>query len=239
MTDGPALLAAILANPDEDTPRLMYADWLDENGQPERAEFIRVQIEKYSLQSEQGSPEWCRSFQREEELWQALGKSFDLPPRFHSRLPWEKCEDGESGICVISRGFPATVACSLLDWLAQGPEIVTRHPVETVRLTDREPDLPPISSPDLGFRWVWAAAEVRLSEVRARTAATQASWLRERRERRRIPLAIYRHGCSGRFATTEAANAVLSRGCIAWAKAEAAANVMETILNHRRKDGPK
>lgn len=43
MSDEPALLAAIRAHPDEDTPRLIYADWLDENGQPERAEFIRLQ----------------------------------------------------------------------------------------------------------------------------------------------------------------------------------------------------
>ena len=45
MSDEPALLAAILAHPDEDTPRLMYADWLDEHGQPERAEFIRIQCD--------------------------------------------------------------------------------------------------------------------------------------------------------------------------------------------------
>jgi uncharacterized protein (TIGR02996 family) len=45
MSDELALLTAIIANPDEDTPRLMFADWLQENGQPERAEFIRVQIE--------------------------------------------------------------------------------------------------------------------------------------------------------------------------------------------------
>jgi uncharacterized protein (TIGR02996 family) len=45
MSDELALLTAIIANPDEDTPRLMYADWLQENGQPERAEFIRVHIE--------------------------------------------------------------------------------------------------------------------------------------------------------------------------------------------------
>src|SRR5215216_6655639 len=41
--ENPALLAAIIAHPDEDTPRLMYADWLDENGDPARAEFIRLQ----------------------------------------------------------------------------------------------------------------------------------------------------------------------------------------------------
>lgn len=45
MTDGELLLAAILANPACDTARLVYADWLQENGEPERAEFIRVQVE--------------------------------------------------------------------------------------------------------------------------------------------------------------------------------------------------
>jgi uncharacterized protein (TIGR02996 family) len=43
MDDEAALLTAIAAHPDEDTPRLAYADWLDEHGRPIRAEFIRVQ----------------------------------------------------------------------------------------------------------------------------------------------------------------------------------------------------
>lgn len=42
--DDPALLAAILADPADDTVRLVYADWLEENGQTARAEFVRVQI---------------------------------------------------------------------------------------------------------------------------------------------------------------------------------------------------
>ena len=45
MTDREALLAAICANPDDDTPRLAFADWLEENGEPERAEFVRLQCE--------------------------------------------------------------------------------------------------------------------------------------------------------------------------------------------------
>lgn len=45
MTDAEALLAAILANPGEDVPRLVYADCIEEQGQRERAEFIRVQVE--------------------------------------------------------------------------------------------------------------------------------------------------------------------------------------------------
>jgi uncharacterized protein (TIGR02996 family) len=40
-----AFLADICASPADDTPRLVYADWLNENGQGERAEFIRVQVE--------------------------------------------------------------------------------------------------------------------------------------------------------------------------------------------------
>ena len=38
-----AFLRAICEEPDEDAHRLVYADWLDEHDQPERAEFIRVQ----------------------------------------------------------------------------------------------------------------------------------------------------------------------------------------------------
>src|SRR5262245_13175122 len=40
-----ALLQAVCDNPTDDAPRLVYADWLEENGDSERAEFIRLQIE--------------------------------------------------------------------------------------------------------------------------------------------------------------------------------------------------
>lgn len=40
-----ALLRSILASPEEDLPRLVYADWCEENGESERAEFIRVGVE--------------------------------------------------------------------------------------------------------------------------------------------------------------------------------------------------
>lgn len=41
MTDGEALFAAIQATPEEDTPRLVYADWLEENGRPNEAKTWR------------------------------------------------------------------------------------------------------------------------------------------------------------------------------------------------------
>ncbi len=42
MTHDDAFLQAIIERPDDDAPRLIYADWLDERGDP-RGEFIRVQ----------------------------------------------------------------------------------------------------------------------------------------------------------------------------------------------------
>jgi uncharacterized protein (TIGR02996 family) len=45
MEDGAALLRAIVEDPADDAVRLVYADWLEENGEPDRGEFIRVQIE--------------------------------------------------------------------------------------------------------------------------------------------------------------------------------------------------
>lgn len=45
MTHDDAFLQAILEAPDDDTPRLIYADWLDEHGDPARAEFIRLQYQ--------------------------------------------------------------------------------------------------------------------------------------------------------------------------------------------------
>lgn len=39
-----AFLRAILDDPADDTARLVYADWLDDHGEAERAEFIRAQI---------------------------------------------------------------------------------------------------------------------------------------------------------------------------------------------------
>ncbi len=45
MSDHDALLAAILADPADDTARLVYADWLAENGASDRGEFIRIEIE--------------------------------------------------------------------------------------------------------------------------------------------------------------------------------------------------
>lgn len=43
MRENPDLLAGIYEQPDDDAPRLVYADWLEEHGELERAEVIRLQ----------------------------------------------------------------------------------------------------------------------------------------------------------------------------------------------------
>jgi uncharacterized protein (TIGR02996 family) len=45
MTDEYALLAGILDDPDDTASRLIFADWLEEHGQTERAAFIRLQCD--------------------------------------------------------------------------------------------------------------------------------------------------------------------------------------------------
>ena len=44
-SDREAFIAGIAADPENDLRRLVFADWLEENGEPERAEFVRLQIE--------------------------------------------------------------------------------------------------------------------------------------------------------------------------------------------------
>lgn len=84
-TDVAGMLRAVLRDPADDTARLVLADALDEAGERERAEFIRVQCAIERLESEQGTPEywaalrdihaahegcsaWCRLNRRQREL---------------------------------------------------------------------------------------------------------------------------------------------------------------------------
>jgi uncharacterized protein (TIGR02996 family) len=45
MTDRDALIAAVAADPGDDLPRLVFADWLEEHGDPAQAAFIRGHVE--------------------------------------------------------------------------------------------------------------------------------------------------------------------------------------------------
>jgi uncharacterized protein (TIGR02996 family) len=64
-----ALLGAVADTPEDDTPRLILADWLEEHGEGARAEFIRVQCELARLP--EYDPRRAELKQREEALLQA------------------------------------------------------------------------------------------------------------------------------------------------------------------------
>jgi uncharacterized protein (TIGR02996 family) len=61
-----SLLRAVAANPDDDAVRLVYADWVEEHGAADRAEFIRVQVERARLPEDDGRQAELAA--REEEL---------------------------------------------------------------------------------------------------------------------------------------------------------------------------
>lgn len=60
-------IGAILERPEDDTPRLIYADWLEERGRLERAELIRLQLDRRRFE-DPGDPEHRARSAREREL---------------------------------------------------------------------------------------------------------------------------------------------------------------------------
>lgn len=100
LTDGQTLLKAICADPDNDLPRLVYADYLEENGQPERAAFIRLQIEfvRKCLAGNGFSDDLLRS--ELARLWAEYGQSW------RAELPQI---DGVSWDLFFHRGFAERV----------------------------------------------------------------------------------------------------------------------------------
>ena len=64
-----AFLSDILANPSDETLRLVFADWLEDHGDIDRAEFIRVECQREKVPD--FYPEWDRLDLRAKELFHA------------------------------------------------------------------------------------------------------------------------------------------------------------------------
>ena len=62
MSEREALMDRVLARPDDNAPRLALADWLQAHGEPERAEFIRVQVEL--ARTYRHEPGWLELYQQ-------------------------------------------------------------------------------------------------------------------------------------------------------------------------------
>jgi uncharacterized protein (TIGR02996 family) len=118
MHDHDVFLDAILANPADDVVRLVYADWLEDRGNPTdaaRAEFIRVQMELSSLAED--DPRRPLLEDREHELL-AEHESRWLGdwPRYVPRWRFE-------------RGFLAEIETSTSTLAEHGADLFARHPI--------------------------------------------------------------------------------------------------------------
>ncbi len=142
-----SLLQAILEHPDDDATRLVYADWLEENGdewERGRVYFIRTCV------AHERAPiryEFRGAAPRGERILSG-GHFFHEPwlKRFLVNLlhgfPFSDC------VLTFTRGFMSEIRCPLATWIEYGAAIVRTHPVEIVTPSDKKPAL-------AGHSWGW------------------------------------------------------------------------------------
>jgi uncharacterized protein (TIGR02996 family) len=114
-----ALLDAILADPDDDSPRLVYADWLDERGNP-RGEFIRVQCELARLPKYDTKRAPIET--REQELLNQHGAEWAQPVASIARE------------YQFHRGFIDTVSIGGRKLLTHGTKLFQASPLQHVKV---------------------------------------------------------------------------------------------------------
>ncbi len=96
-----AFLDAIVDNPDDDTPRLVYADWLQEHGQENYAQFIRLQCA--AAREKPWSDEANRLWEEIGRVWTKLDQEW-LPATRDEAL-WYTNQEGLLDAVHFERGF--------------------------------------------------------------------------------------------------------------------------------------
>lgn len=150
-------LARIREVPDDDGPRLIYADWLDEQGDP-RGEFIRVQLALARLSgSDRRRPGLLRA---ERELLGRYGARWAAPFRGLATGP------------VFRRGFVDEVKVTARQFLARGATLFAVWPFRRLYLLDLGGHLDAVlSSPLLSRLSGLTAYAQHLGEPLARAVA--------------------------------------------------------------------
>jgi uncharacterized protein (TIGR02996 family) len=132
-----ALIRAIRECPDDDLPRLAYADLLEENGDTDRGVFIRTQVELSRLPED--DPRRRELEDREHNL---LAEN---EAHWLADLLGEPASPGASGLheWEWERGFVVEVAATPLLMLERGPGLFAEHPVRRWRVMSSQSDLKP------------------------------------------------------------------------------------------------
>ena len=161
-----AFLADIAVQPQDDAPRLIFADWLEEHEQGERAEFIRVQCELATYPQE---VEWLQ--QMPVEQWSGDEETGKLLRRLDPLVRYERemlidgrlafaalrdflAKHGQDvSICLkCRRGFISSITLSCNIFLQHAADIIQAVPMlEEVRLSDKEVGHSYLNDQ----RWMW------------------------------------------------------------------------------------
>ena len=123
MTTEPELLSAVLAAPDDDAPRLAFADFLDARGDG-RAKHIRQQIEVIRLRDAEGvTTRVIRLFNDTEALGAQHGAA------------WEPRITALTESFTLRRGFVEEITLSAAAFLDHAAELFALGPIRHVNLT--------------------------------------------------------------------------------------------------------
>src|SRR5262249_35011121 len=138
MTEEQAFVEAIAAEPEQDAHRLVYADWLEDHEEPERAEFIRAQCELARL-DEAARANGAGPARRARQLLKRHERAW-LGPLTRFCRGWE-----------FRRGLLEVVTIEARDFLEHALRLFRSAPVRHIRfLNARDLLLPLLSSAHLG-----------------------------------------------------------------------------------------
>jgi len=238
------LLAAVKAAPDDDLPRLVLADWLEEHDSPDWAEFIRSQclLDRFPhaariradtyTDAEGVLPDWQQPLtaaRRVRELWRQA--AIDATPagieggvlpqgNLIPEVTWQCTATllGIDSLYEYRRGFLERVECRGFQWIGQSGRPLGAELV--ARQPVRRVDLWD-HTPRGGSDSTWSALEGsdRHSVLDDRLPWVIARRLNTpRREVRTTGDGVYHYW---HFETTAEAEGALSRAAIAWAEEEA------------------
>lgn len=122
MSINEALLALICENPSDDSPRLIYADYLEECGDP-RGEFIRLQIELSKMSKD--DPKYQELQRREQHLLN------------EHRQKWEPKLGKGIETHVFTRGFVEAITVEPSFSLRRGVALSQCNPLGRLYLSER------------------------------------------------------------------------------------------------------
>lgn len=106
MTGSDAFVWKIMDHPEADLPRLVFADWLQDQGAEAHAEFIRLQCELETMTEDDDG--WMAKKIREGELfWEKLRREWEPA--------WEVLTDQDLRLSHFSRGFVSELDAHL-EW---------------------------------------------------------------------------------------------------------------------------